>query len=380
MSATITTPNTNQQVMTLSWLANSAGINNWSQSDLQNAINSITQTYWSDADWDVVWGPVYYTPKDASTIGNTMFVAQQTGQNGTWYVIAIAGTNPSSTFDWIREDAAIAPIPWAYYAQAGQVTTGDNMGLTNLLDLTYPNINNKSQQITLQAFLADLPNKNSTQLTITGHSLGGALSPLLTLALMDPNSSASKVTINSTTIDISLPNWQQATLLATAGPTPGDATFANYVKNFIDDNPSQLTAEFIWNGNDIVPHAWNLATLNELPGIYDFSLPSDSCLSAAISSAINAATSYTYTQFNLTSQFSGKLQPYTNTENELIGWGPNTEYLAQADYQHTEAYLDYFDCGNWLPTNDICNDPVKAEELYVAFSALYKLNGGTGCI
>ncbi|MFZ2403945.1 MAG: hypothetical protein WAW41_02335 [Methylobacter sp.] len=365
------TPNNNQQVMTLSWLANAAGINKWTQTDLQNAIDGISGTYWSPGyDWNVVWGPAYYEPKDSSKIGNTMFVAQQ----GTWYVIAIAGTNPHSTFDWVQEDGDIAPTPWTYYTVAGNVTTGDNLGLTNLLTLTSPN--------TLQAFLASLSDKETIQLTITGHSLGGALSPLLTMALMDPNSSASS--------GINLSYWKQVTLLATAGPTPGDATFAAYVQNFVTNNPSQLTADFIWNSNDIVPHAWSLTppkvktetnTLQELPAIYpDVALPGDSCVSAAITSAINNATPYTYTQFDSIPGFTGQLQPYGGTELSKLLWGESSKYLAQADYQHTQAYIDNFACSSWFPPNDICNKPDKAERLYAEFCVIYKAHGGTGCV
>lgn len=358
------TPINNQQVMTLSWLANAAGINKWTQTDLQNAIDGISGTYWSPGyDWNVVWGPAYYEPKDSSKIGNTMFVAKQTNQqNGTWYVIAIGGTNPHSTFDWVQEDGAIAPTPWTYYPVAGNVTTGDNLGLTNLLTLTSPN--------TLQAFLASLSDKETIQLTITGHSLGGALSPLLTMALMDPNSSASS--------GINLSKWQKVTLLATAGPTPSDATFAAYVQNFVTNNSSQLTAEFIWNSNDIVPHAWNLTTLQELPAIYpDVALPDDSCVSAAIKSAIENATTNTYTQFDSIPGFTGPLQPYGGSK---ILWGESSEYLAQADYQHTQAYIDNFGCSSWFTPNNICNEPEKAEKLYAEFCVIYKAHGGTGCV
>ncbi len=333
-----------KQVFSLSWLINSAAIHQWDSPTLQKAINDISSNIGT---WQVVWGPYLYTPSGSSDVANAMFVAQGTDSNGNpVYVVAMAGTNKSSAFDWMTEDLDITPVQWPYTSNTAlEVTTGDNDGLGILLQMP------AGGGTTLQQFLSGIPNKNKASLWFTGHSLGGALSPMLTLALMDPNS-----TLNQTN-DVSLSNWGSVSLLATAGPSIGNQAFVTYFFNTLGS--SVTPASFVWNALDVVPHAWNSAVLNSItnPNIYGLSLDPSSCIATTIQKLQTAAAAQSYVMFQPASSFSGPLQSYITP----YLWSAEPKFLAQLAYQHINAYVTAFQADSWLnaPPN-LCQNLIYA--------------------
>ncbi len=341
-----------QQVFSLSWLINSAAANKWDTIQLQSAINAISSNIGT---WTVVWGPCLYYPSSNTPVANAMFVAQGDDGNGNpVYVVAIAGTNKSSTYDWMSEDLDATPIQWPYANNSAlQVTTGDNLGLSILLQMS-------SNGNTLQQFLASIQNKNKASLWFTGHSLGGALSPMMTLALMDSNS-----TLNSGSDNVSIGNWGSASLLATAGPSIGNQAFVNY---FFSALGSSVTpASFVWNAIDVVPHAWNAATMNAItnPNIYGLALSSTSCLAITIQKLQAAASAQSYVMFQPNSSFNGPLQSYSNS----YLWNPQSKFLAQTAYQHVNAYVTAFGT-TWLSTPaNLCQAAWEAELALTAFNS-----------
>ncbi len=364
--------NPQQQVFSLSWLSNSAGDsankggNLWTKTDLQNAITAIQSNIGA---WQVVWGPCYFMdPKNPKIAANAIFVAQYTGSANAGtpnYVIAVAGTNPSSNYDWMTEDMTIVPLAWPYLANTTiQVTTGDNQGLTNVLAMS-----DGSPAKTLQQYLYSIANKGSVQLAFTGHSLGGALSPILMLALMDPSS-----TLNSKGTNVSAPNWQGVSLLATAGPTPGDNNFVTYF-NQVAGQQKNWSNAFIWNGNDVVPHAWANSTMKQLNTLFGLNLsdPTCKCIASMIQKAQNNAAQYSYTQFNSTAAWSEPLQKYFP---DGIGWTAGAKFLAQTDYQHINAYVNHFQC-TWFSPSNLCNDLVKANAAILYLNN--QCNANNGC-
>jgi len=88
--------------------------------------------------------------------------------------------------------------------------------------------------------------KEGGGIVVSGHSLGGALSPVVALAL----SQASGIS------DISI----QA--MPTAGPTPGNEKLAS----LLSQNLNQYNA--IYNSIDVVPHAWEMEQLTQVPELY----------------------------------------------------------------------------------------------------------------
>jgi hypothetical protein len=357
-----------QQVFTLSWLSGKATVGNligpWSTNDLQAQINSLNAPF---SNWKVVWGPHYtldgpFPPQ----VSNAIFVAQQQdGQGGALpvYVVAVAGTNALSAYDLQTEDLDIDPTEWKRANNAPsqmQVTTGDMDGLTKILGMQWP-FND------IRTYLASIQNKGNATLWFTGHSLGGALSPMLMLALMDPDSLLDTKNTN-------LGLWKQVNLLATAGPSIGNADFLSHFQSVF--SASNATTTFVWNAKDVVPHAWNkdrMKALTQPTNIYGLTFPTGSSVGGLIAAQQAAAANQSYVQFEPKAAFEGPLQPYTDSKNTQVPWTPDSEFLAQLGYQHLNAYVSAFGCnwfpqGNppsgcrWFPLSNPCDDPKSAQQ------------------
>ncbi len=237
---------------------------------LQQAIGS---------DWQIAWGPAIYVaePKNKTArrasfyASNAMVVMHSPSQ--TRYIVAIAGTNPASAFDWLNEDALLSPgYDWTStlacwksghddLPQKGHKNTAtvDNCTFTGV-SVLLSKLQSNGQS--LVAFLQGVDASGHT-LTLTGHSLGGALSPMLALALVDPAHALQS-------------NWQadQVQVYATAGATPGNAALAaHYLQVFPpqkapDASPWQVWNSTVWNQFDVVPRAWAPSTLDAVPTLY----------------------------------------------------------------------------------------------------------------
>ena len=218
----------------------------------------LTNPRLAGGDWSVVWGPCVYslTPAIANYSTNAMYVAYSASLST--YVVAIAGTNPDSLYDWIQEDGDVSAIymakwpfalpfvrtthlPWVINPPPA-VSAATALGVSNLLcDMTDP-VNG-----TLQGFLTHAANPNST-LIVTGHSLAGALAPTLALYLY-PKPLTS--------------GWKQVLVLPLAGASPGNAPFAALFNAAYPPVASDVAAPYgNWNTDyanmhDLVPHAWN---------------------------------------------------------------------------------------------------------------------------
>ena len=222
--------------------------------------------------WQVVWGPVvavrqnplnppsgscqsWAIPQNARGLyipAATMFVARN-GSSSQYYV-GIAGTNQKSAFAWCDEDFTVTLTSWPFGdpppPPVAQVAQGTLDGLNVLLamqDLTQP-----ADQQSLQGFLTKAASGGAIQISVAGHSLGGAQAPVVGLWLKDVQSQWDS-TRNST-----------VNVYSFAGATPGNAGFANYLnKKF-----SGSSLAVIDNTLDVVPQAWNLTTMSKVQDLY----------------------------------------------------------------------------------------------------------------
>ena len=197
-------------------------------------------------DWNVVWGPVVIPRPSipSSYAANSMYVAYSKSQQV--YVVAVAGTNFDSLYDWFDEDGNVAPAdmvgwPLGLPSAGAKISGATYTGITNLLGMR------DSSGVSLPTFLEGAPNPGDSTLVFAGHSLGGALAPTLALNLY-PDPAAS--------------GWSNVYVLALAGPTPGNKQFAEAFNSAYPQVASGGGAYPYWNTNyqnfaDIVPRAWN---------------------------------------------------------------------------------------------------------------------------
>ncbi len=192
----------------------------------------------TQGDWGAVWGPVVYQATANPGATNAMFVAHSPTLN--IYVVAIAGTNPTGDTALFKDDLDVGPASMVQWPPTVEVTAkpqtlnwvtpatptpsaalidgGTQTGINALYTMWDPNT-----QSTLAQFLNAVDQSNQT-LVFTGHSLGGALSPVMAM-LLYPNAAASTNPNNATMPNLGS-NWSNVYVLATAGPTPGTPGFA----------------------------------------------------------------------------------------------------------------------------------------------------------
>lgn len=306
--------------------------------------------------WEVVWGPaIYQAPKDVGGhYDNAMYVAANADKSV--YVVAIAATNGSSMYDWMQEDAGVNQT-YAWPAAGSQwgltlanpsgpapyLSAGTTLGIKNLL-CNMPDLiqSNPTHGQSLLTFLTNLcqANQNLTtkpQLIFTGHSLAGALSPTLAMALFNPNGGP---------LNTYMSNWSNVYVYPTAGATPGNAGFASYFSTVFpqvvnqqkDATPQayQKWNTLLWNSLDVVPHAWLIALLEEIPKLYtppydvvpSVVLLKDWAVKRSNDGAATGAGPYTQL---INQSLPGKVNPlYPVKDLE--------SFLVQLLYQHISAY------------------------------------------
>ncbi|KAF0225259.1 MAG: triacylglycerol lipase superfamily [Rhodospirillaceae bacterium] len=223
-------------------------------------------------DWRLEWGPGVFQ-QDGDEAQNTLFVVYSPSLDT--YVVAMAGTNPHSVYDWLVEDASVGPQDMAVFPVASgprkpdkvaanqsqvQVSHGTAIGIHNLLTGL---VDSNGDGLDLKRFLSSLKATSGSRMIFTGHSLGGALSSTLALQMY---------------LELKT-NWRDnggaVLALPTAGPSPGNATFAGSWGDVFTPVavPATNTGNQVTNLNvlvydtqDVVPHAWDfILSLDSVP-------------------------------------------------------------------------------------------------------------------
>ena len=150
--------------------------------------------------------------------------------------------------------------------------------------------------------------------TVTGHSKGGALAPTVALWLADALRSGAA----GEAWDVK--GNAHVSCHAFAGPTPGNAAFAQRLDAMLGAAHHHLR-----NTNDIVTHAWQDDELRQIPSLYDKrSAPFEPLLNRIA----NGVQQFQYRQaLTGVRKFKGALD-----SNRLFG--------AEFVHQHMEAYLE----------------------------------------
>jgi hypothetical protein len=188
---------------------------------------------------------------------------------------------------------------------------------------------------------------------VAGHSLGGALAPVMAMYMQDTQATWNTAAGSITTI----------AAYPTAGPTPGNVDFATYVAG-------RMKANYVsrYNPIDVVPQAWMYSSMENIPGIYpqikapESQAPYNTTIGlltlAANLRAINTSDLIRtdYQQIQPWNQLTGtgfdtSTDSTAQTEANLLGvyatgnlaqyqpyFKAFYQFLMQMGYQHTTAY------------------------------------------
>jgi hypothetical protein len=278
----------------------------------------------------LAWGPVVYQAPYSDVADNVVYVVQNTKAPND-YTVGIAGTNFASPWDWLIEDGLVGTtVAWSEgRPSAGRIALGTSIGLQIVKSLeSVPSIPAGSQQaLTLEEYFEQQLGDSSGNIYVTGHSLGGALSPVTGLWLNDHKSSWPNATVNVYTF---------------AGPTPGDAAFASYYDGKLGSNTTR-----VWNQLDVVPHAWAQQAppeLSQIPGLYQ-GLPPKGQVTATkdikdiIGYLEHISRKTDYTPVDQTAEGFSNPNDYADVSQCTTDLA---KFLVQAVYQHINAYSNHY--------------------------------------
>ncbi|ADO67948.1 lipase family protein [Stigmatella aurantiaca] len=287
--------------------------------------------------WNVVWGPSVHLFNSSVFAVNTMYVAQST-LDPAQYVVAIAGTNTTSVFDWMAEELLVAlQVPWGGGAEASgaKIALGIASGLTVLQEMT-PSGQRPGAGKTLAEFLTTLTGAK-VKLDVTGFGLGGALASTVALWLADTKG---------------LPgHWDpqdnaQLTCLSLAAPSAGNGAFASYA-----DRKRGLKMVRFANDLDIVPQAWNAASLAKVATLYSPIIPGTEPIRALVEMTEQTTRKGNYTQVQA---MAPPLMGRVKYNEGFITVPPSpgghfVDFIKQVGYQHIGPYFDWFHFNpNWM--------------------------------
>ncbi|NJL82710.1 MAG: hypothetical protein HC890_06650 [Chloroflexaceae bacterium] len=169
------------------------------------------------------------------------------------------------------------------------------------------------------------------EVTVTGYSLGGALSPSYALYLYDTQGDRGKhgrgwdarcnVTLNC---------------LPVAGATPGDKVFSDYYYERLGGRTNRY-----WNKKDVVPHAWEIDMLYQIPTLYaptiKFDFSDDALLYSLLTLLWALTSGKHYTQLRADRSFAED-----STVIPVSGDDTFHRFLSELGYQHIDRYGQIF--------------------------------------
>ena len=86
-------------------------------------------------DWDLVWGPVTSRVPLGVFDSNAMYVVRHR-REGHRYVVAIRGTNPVASSDWLFGDLLVGTtVPWPFATDGAAISTSTALGLAILQEM-----------------------------------------------------------------------------------------------------------------------------------------------------------------------------------------------------------------------------------------------------
>jgi hypothetical protein len=300
------------------------------KSSIQNRLANAGLRNLIGASWELAWGPCVFRQPLSAFADNAMYVAHDKVNN--IYVVAVAATNIRSIYDILIEDLHIKPVAWPYggsVPEGTEIATGTRDGVDKLLAM-------KSHGQALLPYLQGVAGKPDSTLIFAGHSLGGALSPTLAMALTEKG--------------LNLADWKAVHVYPTAGPTPGNATFSAYFSQKFPQSATGSQPWQVWNADvanslDIVPRAWNSQTLATIPTLYAPNVTVSSEFATLVATKVKNIQHYHFTRI-------GTAKDLTSSSVQ----GSGDVFAKEAQYQHVYAYFQLLGIQALLELTDAKGD------------------------
>jgi hypothetical protein len=175
---------------------------------------------------------------------------------------------------------------------------------------------------TVIQFFESLGKNVTYEIACTGHSLGGALAPVMALKIIEWK-------------EKSLYNKGIVSTYPIAGATPGDREFATYATSKFGDNYFSVI-----NSYDIVPNSWQYNMYNKIPNLYN-----NAQFNSGVGFQFPQELKSTYEAYKIGISTKNYTRIAQDKEVSFDGvpnlYNPITSgsFLKEAGYQHTQAYF-----------------------------------------
>lgn len=323
--------------------------------DVSEAIREALYTKWKLTNWEIVWGPgVTVAPhRDESSPdvypANVMFAAYDSERSLLF--ISVSATNVKAKYDAEEDFRVHNLVLWPYghgdAKRLPKISKGAQLGL-NMLQEMKAGAGLGGDGESLRDWLSGFVAANRISKLITGgHSLGGALSPLVACWLRDTQR-----------------DWDPELTLGPenfacrrfAGPTPGNRSFAIHYESTIGDTISVV------NPLDVVPRLWDEASMQTLTDIYCPSIKAGLRMTSIIDGFKVAVAGKGYTQMGEII----KIENITVNESIILGQSDCEDFTNQMGYQHLFGYFDGLEISERPPSDwfgqfsGLCTRPITA--------------------
>ncbi len=294
-------------------------------------VNSWLEEFGLTSRWQMVWGPAVYVAnieghaKPCAHPANVMFAAYEAEHSS--YFISVAGTNGAAPYD-LEEDFRVRVMRhWPYAARGsrpGKISEGSHLGLSILQEMSHGVGRHQGETLPQYLGRALRDAKRPVNIITGGHSLGGALSPLVALWLRDTQE-----------------QWDPRGVVPedgfycrrSAGPTPGDKEFATYYDKRLPKTTSLV------NNLDVVTKFWD--KLEEIEGLYEpAGVQAPPQVKGLVRAFEHQTEGHTYTQPGYGKRQHIPLPTRINRSLITEGGTDCKNFMRQMGYQHVLAYFD----------------------------------------
>ena len=315
--------------------------------------------------YELIWGPAVFQSKASMVADNTMYVAREASDHSRLYV-GVAGTHPLSLFSWLFHDFDVFRlVEWPYARRTEEffqvvnppaaaaaegeaendghdgpvsaqamdaldtsesesdkklmIAKGTFRGLKTLVAMQDPQTGESlvrflSEQCEAFHRVHENDSEAKLEITVTGHSLGGALCHALALYLHD----------NVSVWDEH--NCSRISCVSFASPTIGNRMLARYYDACLGKTSSRVA-----NMYDIVPLAWDPEYMSLMYHIYEPAISTPMSFQILLQFFISAITPKHYAHVCDDQKFFSGPEP--NPQNQ---WTP--EMMAQ----HSKSYFTHY--------------------------------------